>query len=89
MWKSILWHCGNVGIKGNKQVGYIVADNIITSISYNFVKWGLAFGKMHKVFAKVNGFLYQKYEEKIVSENTYKKRGTDIIMKDYKYEVLL
>lgn len=28
------------------QEGYIITDNIITSISYNFVKWGLAFGKM-------------------------------------------
>lgn len=26
---------------------------------------------------------------KIVSESTYKKRGTDVIMKDYKYEILL
>ncbi|MEG1758761.1 MAG: glutamine amidotransferase, partial [Oscillospiraceae bacterium] len=26
--------------------GYIVADNIITSVSYNFIKWALAFGKM-------------------------------------------
>lgn len=26
--------------------GYIITDNIITSISYNFVKWALAFGKM-------------------------------------------
>ncbi len=26
---------------------------------------------------------------KIVSESTYRKRGTDVIMKDYKYEVLL
>ena len=26
---------------------------------------------------------------KIVSESTYKKRGTDIVMKDYKYEILL
>ena len=26
---------------------------------------------------------------KIVGENTYKKRGTDIIMKDYKYEIEL
>lgn len=24
----------------------IITDNIITSISYNFVKWGLAFGRM-------------------------------------------
>lgn len=31
----------------------------------------------------------QKCGGKIVSENTYQKRGTDIIMKDYKYEVLL
>ena len=26
--------------------GYIITGNIITSISYNFVKWALAFGKM-------------------------------------------
>ena len=26
--------------------GYIISDNIVTSMSYNFVKWGLAFGKM-------------------------------------------
>ncbi len=26
--------------------GYIITDNIITSISYNFIKWALAFGKM-------------------------------------------
>lgn len=31
----------------------------------------------------------QKCGGKIVSESTYKKRGTDIIMKDYKYEVVL
>ncbi len=31
----------------------------------------------------------QKCGGKIVSESTYKKRGTDIIMKDYKYEVIL
>lgn len=31
----------------------------------------------------------QKCGGKIVSESTYKKKGTDIIMKDYKYEVLL
>ena len=31
----------------------------------------------------------QKCGGKVVSENTYKKRGTDIIMKDYKYEVVL
>lgn len=28
------------------EEGYIITDNIITSISYNFVKWALAFGKM-------------------------------------------
>ena len=28
------------------EAGYIITDNIITSISYNFVKWALAFGKM-------------------------------------------
>ena len=26
--------------------GYIITDNIITSVSYNFVKWALGFGKM-------------------------------------------
>lgn len=26
--------------------GHMITDNIITSISYNFVKWALAFGKM-------------------------------------------
>ena len=26
---------------------------------------------------------------KVVSESTYRKRGTDVIMKDYKYEILL
>lgn len=26
--------------------GYIITGNVITSISYNFVRWGLAFGKM-------------------------------------------
>lgn len=28
------------------EEGYIITDNIITSISYNFVKWALAFVKM-------------------------------------------
>lgn len=28
------------------ESGYIIAGNIITSISYNFIKWALAFGKM-------------------------------------------
>ena len=28
------------------EAGYIITGNIITSISYNFVKWALAFGKM-------------------------------------------
>lgn len=31
----------------------------------------------------------QKCGGKIVGENTYKKRGTDIVMKDYKYEIIL
>lgn len=26
--------------------GYILAENIVTSVSYNFVRWTLAFGKM-------------------------------------------
>ena len=26
--------------------GYIISDNIITSVSYEFVKWGLAFGNI-------------------------------------------
>lgn len=42
--------CGMIGWDDNLnnpvEVGYIISDNIITSISYNFVKWGLAFGKM-------------------------------------------
>ena len=28
------------------EAGYIITGNIITSVSYNFVKWALAFGKM-------------------------------------------
>lgn len=28
------------------QEGYIIAGNVVTSVSYNFVKWALAFGKM-------------------------------------------
>ena len=31
----------------------------------------------------------QKCGGKIVSESTYKKKGTDMIMKDYKYEIAL
>ena len=31
----------------------------------------------------------QKCGGKIVSESTYKKRGTDIVMRDYKYEIVL
>jgi len=31
----------------------------------------------------------QKCGGKVVSESTYKKKGTDIVMKDYKYEVML
>lgn len=33
-------------LKNPVKEGYIISDNIVTSISYNFVKWGLAFGKM-------------------------------------------
>jgi len=33
-------------LKNPVKDGYVVTDNIVTSISYNFVKWGLAFGKM-------------------------------------------
>lgn len=28
------------------EEGYIITDNVITSISYNFVKWALAFARM-------------------------------------------
>ena len=28
------------------EEGFIISDNIITSVSYNFVKWALGFGKM-------------------------------------------
>ena len=31
----------------------------------------------------------EKCGGKIVSESIYKKRGTDIVMKDYKYEIVL
>ncbi len=31
----------------------------------------------------------QKCGGKIVGENTYRKRGTETIMKDYKYEIIL
>ena len=31
----------------------------------------------------------QKCGGQIVSESTYKKKGTDIIMKDYRYEIVL
>jgi len=27
------------------EEGYIISDNIITSVSYNFVRWALGFGK--------------------------------------------
>lgn len=33
-------------LKNPVEDGYIITDNIITSVSYNFVRWGLAFGKM-------------------------------------------
>lgn len=33
-------------LKKPVEEGYVIADKIITAISYNFVKWGLAFGKM-------------------------------------------
>ena len=26
--------------------GYIITEKVITSVSYNFVRWGLAFAKM-------------------------------------------
>ena len=26
--------------------GYILSENIVTSVSYNFLKWTLAFGKL-------------------------------------------
>ena len=33
-------------LKNPVQAGYVVTDNIVTSISYNFVKFGLKFGAM-------------------------------------------
>lgn len=33
-------------LKNPVQAGYVVTDNIVTSISYNFVKFGLKFGSM-------------------------------------------
>lgn len=35
----------NENIKNPIKEGYIRSDNIITSISYNFVEWAIAFGK--------------------------------------------
>ena len=35
----------NENIKNPIKEGYIRNDNIITSISYNFVEWAIAFGK--------------------------------------------
>ncbi len=36
----------NESIKNPVEDGYIITDNIITSVSYDFVKWGIAFCKM-------------------------------------------
>lgn len=33
-------------LKDPVKEGFIIYDNIITSVSYNFVKWALGFGKM-------------------------------------------
>ncbi len=33
-------------IRNPVKEGYIICDQIITSVSYEFVKWGLAFGKI-------------------------------------------
>lgn len=37
-------------LKNPVKEGYIISGNIITSISYNFVKWALAFGKMIGIY---------------------------------------
>lgn len=39
-------HGWDDNLKNPISDGYIKCDNIITSVSYNFVKFGLAFGKM-------------------------------------------
>ena len=41
--KMVGW---DASLESPVKEGYIITDNIITSISYNFVKWGLAFGRM-------------------------------------------
>lgn len=41
--KMVGW---DANLESPVKEGYIITDNIITSISYNFVKWGLAFGRM-------------------------------------------
>lgn len=33
-------------LKTPVQDGYLISDNIVTSVSYHFIKWGLAFGRM-------------------------------------------
>ena len=40
----------NDNIKNPVEKGYIISDNIITSVSYNFVKWALGFGKMIGIY---------------------------------------
>ena len=40
---------GNVvelNLKNPVKDGYVVTGNIVTSVSYNFVRWSLAFGNM-------------------------------------------
>ena len=41
--KMVGW---DANLESPVKEGYIITDNIITSISYDFVKWGLAFGRM-------------------------------------------
>ncbi|MBP1551790.1 MAG: DJ-1/PfpI family protein [Oscillospiraceae bacterium] len=36
----------NDNLKNPIEQGYIVSDNIVTSVSYNFLRWTLAFGEL-------------------------------------------
>lgn len=42
----VLMQDWNFCLKNNSETGYIVSDNIITSVSFNFVKWALGFANL-------------------------------------------
>ena len=52
----------NDNIKNPVEKGYIISHNIITSVSYNFVKWALGFGKMIGIDIDL---VYKNYEHNL------------------------